>query len=92
MMTENVCALKCNNNPISNIVYNRKTTIHKKNINTLYKFKYTFYTLKYKKQLRTWMWNTIEKNAINKYSPDKLNNLIDGIEDEDAFQEVLNSW
>jgi len=38
------------------------------------------------------MWNTIEKNAINKYSPDKLSNLIDGIEDEDVLEEVLNSW
>jgi len=29
---------------------------------------------------------------MRKYSPDKLNDLIDGIDDEDAIQEVLNSW
>jgi len=83
----------CENNPISNIIeYTDDILTVRHQVKTMYKFKYTFYTLKYKERFRTWMWNTIEKNAMNKYSPDKLNDLIDGIEDEEVLEEVLNSW
>jgi len=70
--------LNNDNNHISNIVYNTKISIHKKNINTLYKFKYMFYSLKYKNKFRMWMWNIIEKNTIKK-SNDKINELIENL-------------
>ena len=83
-------------NPLGDIIYTSKLIhIQKKNINTLYKFKYLFYTLKYKKQFRRWLWELVrERNAMRKYSPENLAILLDDVvDDEDElFHEKLNCW
>jgi hypothetical protein len=55
----------------------------------------TYYTLKYKKPFRRWLWELVrERNAMRKYSPENLAMLLDDVDDaEDAlFHEKLNCW
>ena len=84
--------LKClffNNTPISQ----NFTSIDNKDMkNQINIYMHKFYTLKYKDQFRRWLWNVREKIAISKYSPDNLELLLMDVEDDNEFQEVLDSW
>jgi Leucine-rich repeat (LRR) protein len=61
----------------------------------LYNFKHLFYSLKFKRQFRDWLWVKVREPKIQEhYSPENLKKLLSGI-DEDDFEELdeaLNNW
>ena len=62
----------------------------KKNIEIFNKFRHLYYCLKFKKQLRKWLWEKVREPNIKKmYNP---NYLIENLGDEDDLEAVLNNW
>jgi Leucine-rich repeat (LRR) protein len=90
------------NNPIYDLVANAKTDrisvdiiSVKKKLQILYNFKLLFYSLKFKKQLREWLWVKVREPRIQEYySPANLQKLLSGIDEQDQEQldAVLNTW
>jgi hypothetical protein len=62
----------------------------KQNIKILNNFRYLYYSLQFKKQLRKWLWEKVrEPNAKNLYNPIYL---IENFSDEDDLNTFLNNW
>jgi hypothetical protein len=62
----------------------------KQNIRILNNFRDLYYCLKFKKQLRKWLWEKVrEPNAMRQYSPIYL---IENLGDEDDLDAVLDKW
>jgi Leucine-rich repeat (LRR) protein len=79
-------------NPIFSLVWNPIFEFLKKNIKTLYNFRYLYYCLKFKKQFRYWLWIRIREPKIReKYSSENLLKLLNGKNDED-LEQVLETW
>jgi hypothetical protein len=79
-------------NPISNIIENDYydcLDITKKQIYVLNRFRWLYYSLKFKKRFRDWLWIRVREPQIReKYHPRYLENL-----DEEAdLDEVLENW
>jgi hypothetical protein len=63
--------------------------------NIIIRFKELFYVLKYKKQLRDWLWVRIREPKIrNKYHPDNLIKLLEDQENLtlDQLDELDDNW
>jgi len=78
------------NNPIYEIV--DSNTLFKTNnkIQILNNFRHLYYCLKFKKQLRNWLWEKVrEVHAMKKYSPLYL---IKNLGDEDDLDTILDDW
>ena len=60
---------------------------------TIYKFKYTYYCLKFKKQFRDWLWIRVRlPNISNQYCPNNLNALIINCNTDDELFTKLDTW
>ena len=82
--------LDCDDNPISEIVNNDSLIKIKQNIQTLNNFRHLYYSLKFKKQLRKWLWEKVREPNIKKmYNPTYL---IENLKEEDDLDKVLNNW
>jgi len=89
-LPENLEELFCCNNPIYEIVNNDSLITIKQNIQTLNNFRYLYYCLKLKKQLRKWLWEKVREPNIKKiYSPMYL---IENLGQDDDLDTVLNNW
>jgi Leucine-rich repeat (LRR) protein len=82
------------NNPIYSIlnenINNNSIIKVKKNIIIVNNFRYLYYSLKFKKQLRKWLWEIVRKKQImEKYHP---NHLIKNLEKDIDLEEFLNNW
>ena len=78
------------NNPIYKIVNNDSLIKIKQNIQLLNNFRHLYYCLKFKKQLRKWLWENVrEPNIKKQYNPIYL---INNLDDEDNLDTVLNNW
>ena len=54
-----------------------------------------FYTLKYKKQFRSWLWERVREPKIReKYHPDNLLRMLEerGEIDLDELDEIMEKW
>jgi len=60
-------------------------------INSINKFKYTFYCLKYKSQFIKLLWSMREKKAMKEYHPNNLIKLLDNILEED-IDDIIDKW
>ena len=77
-------------NPIYEIVNNNSLIKIKQNIQILNNFRHLCYCLKFKKQLRKWLWEKVREPNVKKlYNP---NYLVDNLGDEDDLDTVLNNW
>ena len=65
-LPQNLKVFDCNNNPISEIVNNSSLIKIKQNIQILNNFRYLYYCLKFKKQLRKWLWEKVKEPNIQK--------------------------
>ena len=84
--------LYCYSNPIDEIVDNKNCLIKiKQHIQILNNFRHLYYCLKFKKQLRKWLWEKVREPIVKRiYSPNYLvENLVD---EEDNLDTVLNNW
>ena len=65
----------------------------KTEIEILNKFRYLFYSLKFKQKFRHWLWVRVREPKIReKYSPNNLLKLLDGCEDDELFHKLLDNW
>jgi hypothetical protein len=84
-------------NPIDDIlrygtVFWPRNYLHIK-IRIINRFRYIYYSTKFKQRFRDWLWVRIREPKIrDKYSPNNLVERISGIEDEDQFHNALDSW
>jgi hypothetical protein len=74
----------------NNHLYNRNNNINVLKI--IYKFKFNYFTLRYKRQFIIWMWRVREKKAMEKYSPENLQILLSDVTDEDEMMNKLDFW
>ena len=91
-LPQNLIEFYCYSNPIYEIVNNINNNLFqtKQNIQILNNFRDLYYCLKFKKQLRKWLWEKVrEPNVMKRYSP---NYLIENLGDEDDLDTVLNNW
>jgi hypothetical protein len=62
----------------------------KKHIQLLNNFRHLYYCLKFKKQLKEWLWKKVrEPNAKKIYNPKYL---IENLGDEDDLNTFLDNW
>ena len=72
-LPQNLQVLYCSNNPIYEVVYNDRLIKIKQHIQILNNFCYLYYCLKFKKQLRKWLWKKVRQPNIKKiYNPNYL--------------------
>ena len=89
-LPQNLQKLSCSNNPIYEIVNNYSLIKIEQNIQTLNDFRHLYYCLKFKKQLRKWLWEKVrEHNAKKRYSPMYL---IENLGEDDDLDTVLDNW
>jgi Leucine-rich repeat (LRR) protein len=96
-LPENLKILSYSNIPIYKIVnsnslinYRNSLIEIKKNVQILNNFRHLYYCLKFKKQLRKWLWEIVREPIIKKiYTP---NYLVENLGDEDDLDTVLNNW
>jgi hypothetical protein len=89
-LPQNIEKFNCDNNPIYEIVDSNSLIKIKQNIQILNNFRHLYYCLKFKKQLRKWLWEKVREPKIKKlYDPIYL---IEKLGDEDDLDEVLNNW
>ena len=72
-------------------MFENSTSIHHlaKKVKTLHKFRFLFYSLKFKTGFRTFLWEKIRRPKIEaKYHPDNLHKLLKNISDEDDVSEI----
>jgi len=89
-LPQNLEILNCYYNPIYEIVNNDNLFQIKQNIRTLNNCRHLCYCLKFKKQLRKWLWEKVREPSAKKlYDPIYL---LENLGDEDDLDEVLNNW
>ena len=89
-LPQNLEEFDCYANPISEIVNGDSLIKIKQNIQILNNFRHLYYCLKFKKQLRKWLWEKVrEPYAMKKYSPLYL---IKNLRDEDDLDTILVAW
>jgi Leucine-rich repeat (LRR) protein len=89
-LPQNLQVLYCNNNPIYKIININSLSILKQNIQILNNFRYLYYCLKFKKQLRKWLWEKVREPIVKKlYNP---NYLIENLGEDDDLDTVLDNW
>jgi Leucine-rich repeat (LRR) protein len=57
-LPQNLKILRCSGNPIYEIVNNDSLITIKQNLQILNNFRHLYYCLKFKKQLRKWLWES----------------------------------
>ena len=89
-LNDNLQYLDCSNNPFYALDSADKIDIMKQKIKILIHFKQLYYSLKYKKQFRKWLWELVREPKIaKKFHPSYLEDkLIDGA----TINEVLANW
>ena len=90
-LPEKIVDFSYSNNPIYNILDNNSSLIKiKQNIKILNNFRYLYYSLQFKKQLRKWLWEKVrEKHIMDKYHPKYL---LENLDEDDDLDTVLNNW
>ena len=82
--------LCCFNNPISEIINGNNTSEIKKQIQILNNFRHLYYSLKYKKQFRDWLWVKIRETiAMQRYNPSYL---IENLQEDTDLDVFLDNW
>ena len=75
------------NNPIYELFQTEEIDILKNKVNIFHRFRYLFYSLKYKKRIIKWYWKSREKYIKEKYHPKNLQ-----LTEEYDLDEVLENW
>jgi len=80
--------------PNIKIIRRRKINTINTKIKILNNFRYLFYSLKFKKQFRYWLWKIVrEPKIIRGNHPDNLSNYLnENLNEEHDLEEVLENW
>ena len=77
-------------NPIYEIINTKDINVTKQKLKILYRFRYLYYCLKFKKRFRDLLWVKIREPKIrNKYSHDYL---VEHLHEDTDLNELLNNW
>ena len=88
-LPQNLQELYCINNQL-HVLPNLPQNQIKQNIKILNNFRYLYYCLKFKKQLRKWLWEKVREPIIKKmYNPVYL---VENLGDEDDLDIFLDNW
>ena len=97
-LNDKLLHFRCYNNPINEIIYLEMTTMQtinekRQQIKTFNQFKHLFYSLKFKRQFRDWLWLKVrEPKIMFKFHPSCLLEIIENLEDKDVdFDKILNN-
>jgi Leucine-rich repeat (LRR) protein len=89
-LPQNVENFNYSSNPIYKIVNDNSLIKIKQNIQILNNVHYLYYCLKFKKQLRKWLWEKVREPKIKKiYSPQYL---LDNLGEDDDLETFLDNW
>ena len=89
-LPKNLKTLQCFNNHIYKIVGSNSLFQIKKNVQIVNNFRHLYYCLKFKKQLRKWLWEKVrEKHIMDKYHPKYL---LENLKENTDLDEFLNNW
>ena len=90
LLNENLKELYFSNNPISKIINGETTNEIKKQMQLLNNFRHLYYSLKFKKQFRDWLWVKIrEPKAMKKYHPSYL---LENLQEYTELDSFLDNW
>ena len=80
--------LNCSNNPLLELIY---PDFKINTINKINSFRHLYYSLKFKKQFRQWLWKLREKKAIVEMHPDIIVQMLDnGMDIDDIYSQLIN--
>jgi len=89
-LPENIQKIYCYDNPIYEIVNSNNSIEIKQNIQILNNFRHLYYCLKFKKQLRKWLWERVREPIIKRmYNPLYL---LENLGENDDLDTVLDNW
>lgn len=89
-LNENLKEVYFSNNPISEIINGETKNEIKKQIQLLNNFRHLYYSLKFKKKFRDWLWMKIrEPKAMKKYHPGYL---VDNLKEYTELDSFLDNW
>ena len=89
-LPQNLKIVRCFNNDIYKIVDSISLSQIKQNVQIVNNLRYLYYCLKYKKQLRKWLWEKVREPKIMRiYNPLYL---IENLNEDDDLDTVLNNW
>ena len=98
-LKKSLTCIYCHYNPLPEIILNRNGEVGdeiKYMINTLFRCKHLFWSLKFKKQFRDWLWLKVRLPKIEQmYHPGNLNTLLNEKNDdikEEEFDKVISAW
>jgi hypothetical protein len=82
------------NNPISEYFNAFNIQLLRKQVNILYKFRSTYYHLKFKQRFRNLLWSKREERTRIFYSPENLLKLVEEIDDDDIsiLFKAIEKW
>ena len=82
--------LHYNDNPIYDLLNSDNISVIRNKLKILNKFRDLYYCIKYKKQLRKWLWKSREKHIQEHFHPDRLRELL--VDEETDLDMVLVNW
>ena len=89
-LNEELEELTCENNPIYEIINTNDIQIITQKLRVLNQFRYLYYSLKYKKRFRDWLWVKIREPKIReRYSH---NYLVANLHEETDLDDLLENW
>ena len=89
-LNEKIILLCCSNNPIYEIINSYNTPVIKQKLRVLNQFRYLYYSLKFKKRFRDWLWIRIREPKIReKYSHDYL---VANLHEDTDLDDLLKNW
>jgi hypothetical protein len=93
-LPETLQTIHFENNPMSEYFNAFDIDLLRKQVSIVYKFRSTYYHLKFKQRFRNLLWTKREERARIFYSPENLIIIIKDIDDDDnsALAEAIEEW
>ena len=89
-LNEKLKGLYISDNPISEIINGETTNEKRIQIQILNNFRHLYYSLKFKKQFRDWLWVKIrEPKTMKKYHPSYL---LENLQEDTDLNDFLDNW
>lgn len=93
LLPETIDIIHFDNNPMCEYFVPYNIPLLREQVSIVYKFRSTYYHLKFKQRFRNILWIMRERNARIFYSPENLIKLIKDIDDDDSkLLHILDKW
>lgn len=89
-------AMDCANTPLEKVyrsLYGKKSTYIADGRNVLCRFREIYYTLKFQRKWKHWLWDRVRRPKIEaKYAPSQLQKLLADHATEEDIQVIIDAW